>query len=96
MTAARKKKDNNINIRAALNEKELIKKAAEMSGLDTSTFMLYHSIEAAKRTISQTDTFKLSRRDSEIFVNALLNPPEPNEALKQAFKRYKEVFGNKV
>jgi uncharacterized protein (DUF1778 family) len=96
MSTARKRKDNNINIRAALNEKELIKKAADMSGLDTSTFMLFHSIEAAKKTISQTDVFVLSRRDAELVADALLNPPAPNEALKRAFKRHKEIFGNKV
>lgn len=96
MSTARKRKDNNINIRAAMNEKELIKKAADMSGLDTSSFMLFHSVEAAKKTISQNDTIALSRQDAEIFVNALLNPPAPNEALKRAFKRHKEIFGNKV
>jgi uncharacterized protein (DUF1778 family) len=96
MSTARKRKDNNINIRAAMNEKELIKKAADMSGLDTSSFMLFHAVEAAKKTISQNDTIALSRQDAEIFVNALLNPPAPNEALKRAFKRHKELFGNRV
>ena len=31
----------------------------------------------------------LSERDSAAFVDALLHPPEPNEALKSAAARYK-------
>jgi hypothetical protein len=31
----------------------------------------------------------LSRRASKIFVNAILNPPLPNEALRAAARRYK-------
>ncbi len=40
--------------------------------MDTSTFMLFHSIEAAKKTISQTDVFVLSCRDAELVADALL------------------------
>jgi uncharacterized protein (DUF1778 family) len=31
----------------------------------------------------------LSERDSIVFIQALLNPPEPNDALKAAAARYK-------
>ena len=36
---------------------------------------------------------KLSERDSIAFVNALLEPPEPNEKLREAARRYREEFG---
>ena len=35
------------------------------------------------------DTWILNRQDSKVFVDALLNPPEPNEALRNAVARYK-------
>jgi hypothetical protein len=35
----------------------------------------------------------LSRRDSEIFLNLLTDPPGPNPALKKAAKRYKKRHG---
>ena len=41
---------------------------------------------AALRTDAE---WTLSERDSAAFVDALLNPPEPNEALKAAADRYK-------
>lgn len=96
MSTARKRKDNNINIRAADSEKELIKKAADLSGLDTSSFILFHTIEAAKKAILQNDIFALSSKDAELVAKALLNPPTLNKALKQAFKRHKDIFGNKI
>lgn len=92
MSTARKKKDSNINIRAAVNEKDLIKHAADVSGLDTSAFMLFHSIKAAKEALSQAEEFVISREDSETFVNTLLNPPPPSKELKRAFKRYSDTF----
>jgi len=36
------------------------------------------------------ETILATREDEEIFVNALLNPKEPNETLKKAFAEYKE------
>lgn len=36
---------------------------------------------------------KLSKNDREVFVNALLNPPEPGEKLRDSAKRYKQRMG---
>jgi len=35
------------------------------------------------------EAWKLSRRASEAFAEALLNPPAPSEALREAAARYK-------
>ena len=45
--------------------------------------------------IEQHQILKLNLEDSESFVNALLNPPSPNEALKAAALRYKQVMNKK-
>lgn len=34
----------------------------------------------------------LNKEDGEAFMKTLLNPPEPNEALLKAAKRYKEII----
>ncbi len=44
----------------------------------------------ACRVIEQNKILKLELEDSEALVNALLNPPKPNEALKAAALRYKK------
>jgi uncharacterized protein (DUF1778 family) len=38
------------------------------------------------------DQIIASERDAEIFFNALLNPSEPNDALKKAAEDYKNGF----
>lgn len=50
----------------------------------------------ASKVIEQHQTLKLNLEDSEAFVNALLNPPSPNEALKTEALRYKEVIENGI
>jgi hypothetical protein len=36
------------------------------------------------------ETIKLSEKDSEVFLDAISNPREPNEALKKAAEEYKK------
>ncbi len=42
--------------------------------------------------MEQHQTLKLSLEDSKAFVNDLLNPPQPNNALKAAVLQYKQVI----
>lgn len=44
-------------------------------------------------SVEQHQTLKLNQEDSEALVNALLNPPQPNEALKSAALYYQQVMG---
>jgi len=41
-------------------------------------------------TDTKTTTLLLSNRDFEFVVETLLNPPEPSEQLRAAWRRYKE------
>lgn len=43
-------------------------------------------------TIREDQVLKLNIEDSEALTEALLNPPEPNEALKTAFSIYEQVI----
>lgn len=38
---------------------------------------------------------KLSKKDSEVFIAALLNPPEPNKALRKLLKKYKATVAQR-
>ncbi|WP_416675133.1 type II toxin-antitoxin system TacA family antitoxin [Egbenema bharatensis] len=51
--------------------------------------MLKSRIEA-RRVIEQHQTLKLSLEDSNAFVEAILNPLQPNEALKPTALQYKK------
>ncbi|MFM6727175.1 MAG: DUF1778 domain-containing protein [Dolichospermum sp.] len=43
--------------------------------------------------IQENEIMILSRKDQEIFVEALVNPPEPSEKLRLAAQRYKKNIG---
>jgi uncharacterized protein (DUF1778 family) len=73
------------------DQKKRIERAASIRGMSLSDFIVQNADEAAIRTIDQHETWVLNDQDRDIFVAALLNPGEPNDRLKAAFKRSKEL-----
>lgn len=72
--------------------KALWQKAADLEGRTLTDFVIASVQAAACKVIEQHQILKLSVEDSEAFVDALLNPPKPNDALKAAALRYKQVI----
>lgn len=72
--------------------KALWQKAAELEGRSLTDFVIASVQAAACKVIEQHQILKLSVEDSEAFVDALLNPAKPNDALKAAALRYKQVM----
>jgi uncharacterized protein (DUF1778 family) len=72
--------------------KALWQKAADLEGRTLTDFVIASVQAAACKVIEQHQILKLSVEDSEAFVNALLNPPKPNDALKAAAQRYKQTM----
>lgn len=64
---------------------------------DTNTvtdFILSTAEEKAKTIVQQHEAVLASARDKKVFFDAVMNPPQPNQRLKDAAKRYKE-FNNR-
>jgi len=74
-------------------QKKRIERAARIKGLSLSDFIVQHADEAAIKTIQQHTSWTLEDRDRDIFVQALLNPPEPSDYMKAAVKRYRKRLG---
>ena len=72
--------------------KALLQKAADLQGRTLTDFVVATLRAEACRVIEENKILKLELEDSEALVNALLNPPKPNEALKAAALRYKKVM----
>ncbi len=72
----------------------LLKRAAEIEGRSLTDFVVSAAREAACRTIEQTEILKLSREGQRQIFESLLNPPEPTHALRKAFERRRELFGD--
>ncbi|MBZ9702401.1 MULTISPECIES: DUF1778 domain-containing protein [unclassified Mesorhizobium] len=69
----------------------VMKRAAEIQGRSVSDFVVSAAQEAAQRTIEEIAIIRLSIEDQLALVEAILNPPEPNEALRKAADAYKRV-----
>lgn len=61
-----------------------LKRAAELKGRSLSDFVVSAAHDAAQRAIEEDSLIRLSADDQRRFAEALINPPEPNAALKRA------------
>lgn len=62
----------------------VVKRAAEIQGRSLSDFVVAAAQEAARRTIEDTSIIRLSVEDQRRIMDAILDPPEPNAALRKA------------
>ena len=89
----KKPKMSRLEARVSINDKKLFKYAAALQGRSLTEFLVGCAYDAAKRTVQEHEVMKLSARDRETFVAALLKPPAPGKRLRGAAKRYKESMG---
>lgn len=80
-----------INIRLPKDIKAFIEQGASLVGLSLTEFLISSATEKAEQAVEKHRSFLASRRDREIFFEALMNPAEPNDRLKAASERYKEI-----
>jgi len=85
-------KDETLQLRLSSNQKELIERAAALTGLSISSFMLSHSIKAAEHEVVTRERISLSKRDWDLFMEAIENPPSPNAALKRAAQTFHKKY----
>lgn len=78
-----------LEARVTEAQKALLLRAAHLTGRSLSEFVVTSAQEAARRTVREHETMKLSLRDQKAFVAALLEPPAPGRRLRQAAKRYR-------
>ncbi|MBC7385753.1 MAG: DUF1778 domain-containing protein [Cryobacterium sp.] len=89
MSQAARKKDERIDLRVDDRSKELIERAASISGMSVSTFTLSSTLQAAREQISEFERLSLSNRDRDLFISAILTPSRANAALRAAMKSKK-------
>lgn len=81
-----------LESRCTVHQKDIVMQAASLSGLSITDFTINSVLERAAEIIKKQNILTLSIEDQKFFVNALLNPPEPNKALIQARDHYKKVI----
>ena len=71
-----------LEARVTAEQKSLIERAAALQGRSVTDFVLTSVQDAARRAIEEHSQLALSVRDSEAFVDALLNPQPVNDRLR--------------
>lgn len=72
-------------------DKELVERAASLSGVTTSTFQRTVVVRAAKEALREAEHVALDANAAEQLLEALSKPFEPNEALRRALARGSEL-----
>lgn len=89
MATASPARDQRLDARVTREEKEAIEEAARLRGTSASDFLRMAAKEAALNTIRENEILTLAQNSKRVFVEALLNPPAPNQKAISAAKRFK-------
>lgn len=81
-----------IEARLTKDALAIVKRAAEMEGRTLSDFIVAAAQEVARRTIEDHQVIRLSAEDQARFVDMLLDPPEPTDALRRARQAHEALI----
>jgi uncharacterized protein (DUF1778 family) len=87
---APRSKSYRFDARLNKEQKHLIQRAADLEGRSMTDFVLHSAEIAAERTIERRVTLALNARETEAFVDAVLNPPNPGAVLRRAARDYRQ------
>jgi uncharacterized protein (DUF1778 family) len=82
-----------LETRVTADQKSLIEHAAALQGRTVTDFVLTSVQEAARRAIEEHQRLDLSVRDSQVFVDALVNQQPVNDRLRDTVQRYRRATG---
>jgi len=77
-------------------QKKFFEYAAALGGYKTLAAFLFHSAEIeAEKIVEKHNAILSSEKDREVFFDVIMNPPEPNNSLKNAARRYAKLTAGK-
>jgi uncharacterized protein (DUF1778 family) len=80
-----------FDIRLPANAKQILMQAAEISGNTLTGLILNAALDKARDILQSHQHFRLNAEDWQRFLNALDHPPQPNEALRSAWRDYRDT-----
>jgi len=84
-------REERFDVRTTREQKKLLKRAADLQGRSLTDFVLMSAQEAAQRTIEERTILRVSERDREVLIAALLNPPAPHARFVKAAERHRQL-----
>lgn len=84
-------KKQRIDLRLNDNDKSMIEEAAAMTNQTITQFMVSTASERAAEVIEQHRRLVLNEESWNLVMDAISNPPAPNDRLKQAARRLQNM-----
>lgn len=78
-----------IDLRITREQKELFARAAALSGVSMSSFLVNNALDQAKRIVVKSETITLSDRDRDLFYSILKNPPKANKNMVKLMRNHR-------
>ncbi|WP_297205840.1 DUF1778 domain-containing protein [uncultured Pluralibacter sp.] len=88
MSALKKQR---IDLRLTEDDKNIIEEAAAMSNQTVTQFLVSSACEHAAQVIEQHRRLVLNEESWNQVMDAISNPPPPNERIKRAAERLKKM-----
>ncbi len=80
-----------LSLRLDGQAKRRLEQAAAYSNTSMTKFVLESALSHADEVVHRHERITLSAEDWDIFYDALLNPPEPNKAMREGMKWYRDL-----
>ena len=80
-----------FDLRLPANAKQLLMQAAEISGNTLTGLVLNAALDKARDILQNHRHFMLNAEEWRQFTETLENPPEPTEALQNAWRDYEDA-----
>jgi uncharacterized protein (DUF1778 family) len=84
-------KQQRLEARITPEQKDLLQQAAALEGTSLSEFVVRSAQRAAEQSIRDHAVITLTARESQAFVEVLLEPASPNAALRAAAEHYRQA-----
>jgi len=91
MASPTKPKQNRIGARVPPEVCETLCHAAALTGATVNQFLVQSALKEADAVIEREQILRLTRRDSEMLLDLLENPPQPNARFDAAMTHYRKV-----
>lgn len=87
--SAKNRSDDRVVSRIPRSNRLIIEKAAAVYGASLNQFIVQTALDRASEILEREELLKLSARDSELFLDALDNPPPLSKRLAEAIQSHK-------
>lgn len=93
MTTATLEPKARITARVPASVQNVLEEAAACMGVPVNSFLVSAAVEKANKVLEAERTIHLTPRDAEFIAQLVQNPPQPNAALREAARAYREMIG---